>query len=346
MKASVVGASGYVGGELVRLLLGHPQVELAQATSQTYAGSFLHSVHPNLRKVTRLKFTRLEELEPGDVLFLALPHGQAMGRLEEFLPLAERIVDTSADFRLRDPGDYPRWYGHEHPSPGYLAQFIYGLPELHRKEMPGAKLVSGTGCLAVTAILGLAPLFKQDLVDLEKPVVVEGKIGSSAAGSQPDLSSHHPERAGAVRSFKPTGHRHTAEIVQELSFNGPPEVHFSATSIEMVRGILATSHIFLKEDLSERDLWRVYREEYGEEPFVRLVKESRGVYRYPEPKIVMGTNFCDIGFEKDPDSHRVVVMSALDNLMKGAAGGAVQCMNLMCGFPETMGLEFPGLHPV
>jgi N-acetyl-gamma-glutamyl-phosphate/LysW-gamma-L-alpha-aminoadipyl-6-phosphate reductase len=346
MRASIVGASGYIGGELLRLLLGHPQMQVHQVTSQNYAGRYVHSLHPNLRKATRLKFTRLEELEACDLLFLALPHGQAMHRMESFLTLAERVVDTSADFRLRDAEDYPLWYGGEHASPEQLPRFVYGLPELHREEIRGAKFVSGTGCLAAAAILGLAPIVKYHLVDLQQPIVIEGKIGSSAAGNRPDLSSHHPERSGAVRSFRPTGHRHTVEMLQELSFGAQPRIHFSATSIEMVRGILTTAHAFLAEDMTDRELWRVYRKEYGEEPFVRIVKERRGVYRYPEPKIVMGTNYCDVGFERDTGSRRVVVFAALDNLMKGGAGGAVQCMNLMCGFPERMGLEFAGLHPV
>jgi LysW-gamma-L-alpha-aminoadipyl-6-phosphate/LysW-L-glutamyl-5-phosphate reductase len=160
------------------------------------------------------------------------------------------------------------------------------------------------------------------------------------------LGSHHPERSHAVRSFAPTGHRHTAEMLQELGFHGMPEIHFSATAIELVRGILATCHVFLKKDMTELEARRLYREAYGNEPFIRIVKETTGIYRYPEPKILAGSNYCDVGFEKDPESNRLVVISALDNLMKGAAGTAVQCMNIMSGFDEKTGLEFMGLHPV
>jgi len=317
-----------------------------QATSERHAGSYVYSVHPNLRGATRLKFTSIEALEKCDLLFLALPHGQSMRRIEELLPLADKIIDLSADFRLRDPADYPLWYGIEHPRPHLLAQFVYGLPELHREEIKNARLVTGTGCLATAAILGLFPLLKAGALDLDQPVIAEGKIGSSAAGNRPNLASHHPERSGAVRSFQPTGHRHTGEMLQELSFGRRPIIHFSATSIEMVRGILITAHSFLKDDLEEKDMWQIYRAAFRGEPFLRLVKDQRGVYRYPEPKILAGTNFCDVGFERDPRSNRLVVFSALDNLMKGGAGGGVQAMNLMCGFPERLGLEFQGLHPV
>lgn len=346
LDVSIVGASGYGGGELVRLLLGHPGVTIKQVTSESNAGKFVHKVHPNLRKRTDLKFVSVNDLERCDVLFLALPHGTAMDKIEGWLQLAPVIIDLSADFRLRDAAGYPRWYGHEHPLPELLAQWVYGIPELHREEMRTVNYISSAGCLATAAILGLYPLFKADVVDLEKPVVIEGKTGSSGAGGGVSLASHHPERSGAMRSFKPTGHRHTAEMLQELSFHGRPQVAFSATSIEAVRGILSTSHVFLKRDLDERELWRIYRKAYAGEPFMRIVKEASGVYRYPEPKILSGSNYCDVGFELDEHTGRVVVIAALDNLMKGAAGQAVQSFNIHCGFGETTALEFTGLHPI
>ncbi|MDZ7260710.1 MAG: N-acetyl-gamma-glutamyl-phosphate reductase [candidate division KSB1 bacterium] len=345
LKVSIVGGSGYVGGEVLRLLLGHPKVELVQVTSQSRAGKFVHSVHPNLRKRTSMKFTPLEELRECDLLFVALPHGMSMDKIESFLSIAPKIIDLSADFRLRNPQDYIDWYEKPHTNPAYLEKFVYGLPELHREEIKRANLVTGAGCLATAAILGLMPLFKENLVANDM-VFIEGKMGSSGAGENPSLASHHSERSGAVRSFKPTGHRHTAEITQELSFPNKPKVFFSATAIELVRGILITGHVLLKDNLEEKDIWRVYRNHYGNEPFIRIVKESGGIYRYPEPKILIGSNFCDIGFEKEAHSQRLVVMSAIDNLMKGAAGNGVQAMNLMAGFEETLGLEFPGLHPI
>lgn len=349
VRASIAGGSGYTGGELLRILLGHPDVEVGQVTSERRAGKRVVGAHPNLRKLTNLTFTRLADLEPCDVLFLALPHGASGGRIEALMEIAPVIVDLSADFRLRDPEAYPRWYGHEHPCPEALSRFVYGIPELHRDEMRVANHISSAGCLATPTILGLYPLAKEGLIDTGKPVVTEVKTGSSGAGAEEGLASHHPERSGVMRSFKPTGHRHTAEVQQELRRAGGSDcdltVAFTATAVEAVRGVLSTSHVFLHEDVTERDLWQVYRRAYGKERFIRLVKESGGLYRYPEPKILAGSNYCDIGFELDGESNRVVVLGAVDNLMKGAAGQAVQGMNIRLGFPEDAGLEFPGLHP-
>ncbi|MCL4466348.1 MAG: N-acetyl-gamma-glutamyl-phosphate reductase [Chloroflexi bacterium] len=346
MKVSIVGGSGYAGGESLRLLLGHPKVTLGQVTSESNAGKYVHSVHPNLRKRTDLKFVSALDLEPCEVLFVALPHGSSMKRMPEFLSVAERVIDLGADFRLRDPADYPKWYGAPHARPDLLGQAVYGIPELHREAIKSARIITGAGCNATTTILGLLPLFKHGLADPSR-VVVEVKVGSSEAGAKASDSSHHPERSHAVRSFQPTMHRHTAEVMQELTFGGQtPKVYFSATAVELVRGILATCHVFLKDNLAEKDIWRVYRQEYGQEPFLRIVKDRTGIYRYPEPKILAGSNFCDVGFERDEGSDRLVVMAALDNLMKGAAGNGVQAMNVACGFEETLGLEFLGLHPI
>jgi N-acetyl-gamma-glutamyl-phosphate/LysW-gamma-L-alpha-aminoadipyl-6-phosphate reductase len=339
-RASIVGGSGYVGGELLRLLLGHPQVAVAQVTSQRYAGRFVHGVHPNLRGATALKFCGVEDLQPCDVLFLALPHGRAAAQIEQFAELSERIVDLSADFRLRDGVSYKRWYGRSHPAPDWLSRFVYGLPELRRDCLREARFVSGVGCNATAVNLALAPLARAGLIERAS---VDLKVGSSEGGNQHSEASHHPERSGSLRSFAPTGHRHQAEIEQEL---GEFELHFSATAVEMVRGILCTAHVFLDEDVSEKEIWQLYRAAYGKEPFIRLVKDRKGIYRYPEPKILAGTNFCDIGFEKDEKSNRLVMLSALDNLMKGAAGTAVQALNVMMGWQEKAGLGFVGLHPV
>jgi N-acetyl-gamma-glutamyl-phosphate/LysW-gamma-L-alpha-aminoadipyl-6-phosphate reductase len=343
-RAAIVGASGYVGGELLRLLLAHPKVTVEQITSETYAGQYAHFVHPNLRGHTDLRFSSVADLAPCDLLFLALPHGHAMNRIEDWAAMAGRIVDLSGDFRLRNPADYPRWYGQEHPAPGWLSQFVYGLPELHRAELAGAQCASGVGCNASVTILALWPLYRRGLV---RETVVEVKVGSSEGGHQASPASHHPERAGVVRSYAPQGHRHIAEILQELALDGGvPKVHFSVTAVGIVRGALATCHCLLDEEIPERDVWKLYREDYGQEPFVRLVRARRGIHRYPEPKILTASNYCDVGFEADPGNKRLVVIAAIDNLMKGAAGSAVQSMNVMCGWPETLGLEFPGLHPI
>jgi len=341
MKVGIVGGSGYTGGELLRLLLRHPKVEVAQVTSDSMAGKAIGRAHPNLRKVTDLSFTPHSDLEPCDLLFLAMPHGRSMARMPDFLVRAGKVIDLSADFRLKDPALYREYYGVEHPRPDLLAQSVYGLPELHREAIRQATLVSVPGCIATAAILAIHPLAKAGLIDPER-LVVDAKTGSSAGGVDGGTASQHPERSGVMRIYAPAGHRHTAEIEQETGV----KVALSCHAVEAVRGILATCHAFLRESVTSKDLWRVYREAYQGEPFARIVTEAAGLYRYPEPKILAGTNFCDLGFALDAHANRVVAVAALDNLMKGAAGTAVQCMNLVAGYPETMGLDFLGLHPV
>jgi N-acetyl-gamma-glutamyl-phosphate/LysW-gamma-L-alpha-aminoadipyl-6-phosphate reductase len=343
IRASIVGASGYAGGELLRLLLGHPEVEVAEITSETYAGMYAHFVHPNLRGYTDLRFTRLASVEPCDLLFLALPHGKTMARIGELSQQAERIIDLSADFRLREPAAYEAWYGCTHPSPDWLSTFVYGLPEIHREALRSAKYASGPGCNAAVTLLALAPLIRRGLV---RETVVDVKVGSSEGGNKATPASHHPERAGVMRTYAPTGHRHEAELIQELDLDpASPNLHFTVTSIGTVRGALATCHCLLKDAIDEKVIWSLYREDYGGEPFVRLVRAKRGIHRYPEPKLLSGSNHCDIGFAVDDGGKRAVVVAAIDNLMKGAGGNAVQAMNVMHGWPETTGLEFPGLHP-
>jgi N-acetyl-gamma-glutamyl-phosphate/LysW-gamma-L-alpha-aminoadipyl-6-phosphate reductase len=277
------------------------------------------------------------------VLFLALPHGEAQRRIEQFAGLAERIIDLSADFRLADAAVYQQRYGEAHAAPAWLGRFVYGLPEINRDAIRTSRYCSGVGCNATASILALLPLVKAGLLSAGRPVVVDVKAGSSEGGASPSLASHHPERSGAVRSFAPTGHRHEAEVIQAL---GREDIYLSVTSIDLVRGVLATAHCWVEPGLGDKDLWRAYRAAYGQEPFVRIVHERGGIYRHPEPKLLAGANLADVGWDVDPQSGRLVALAAIDNLGKGAAGSAVQCMNLMLGIEETAGLEFVGLHPV
>jgi len=343
VKVSIIGASGYTGGELLRLLLDHPGVEVVQATSESHMGEFVYQQHPNLRKRTALKFESREVLQPCDVLFLALPHGESQHKIETYAKLAPKIVDLAADFRLRDPKLYNEYYNSDHAAPEWLGRFVYGLPELHREEIRSACYISGVGCNATAANLALYPLVKAGLLREDQPVIVDIKVGSSEGGQSPNPGSHHPERSNIVRTYAPYGHRHTAEVVQEL---GLRNIHLTITSVDIVRGSLAAAHAFIKPDVTEKDLWRVFRAWTESEPFLRLVKDRRGIYRVPDPKILAGTNYADVGFELDPKSGRVICLAAIDNLMKGASGSAVQAMNLMCGFDETTALTFSGLHPI
>ncbi|MHB8585439.1 MAG: N-acetyl-gamma-glutamyl-phosphate reductase [Thermoplasmatota archaeon] len=345
IRIGIVGASGYGGGELLRLFLGHPDVEVAYVTSDRFAGKPVRSVHPNLRH-SDLVFQghEVSEREEVQALFYAGPHGTSAPRMRTYLKLAERVFDLSADHRLADASMYPRFYGGwNHPDPELLRDRAYGIAELHRAEIRNARLVAGAGCIATASILALQPLAAKGII--EDRVVIDAKVGSSAAGAASSESTHHPERRDVLRSYAPTGHRHTAEIAQETGIT----VGLSCTAVELVRGILATTHAWIREEVAatidDKALWKIYRDAYGSEPFVRIVKERQGLYRYPEPKLLAGTNFCAIGFERDPLSRRIVVLSAIDNLCKGTAGAAVQNFNIAWGLPETRGLEFAGLHP-
>lgn len=350
VRVGIIGASGYVGGELLRLLILHPKVEVTVATSSKNAGEYVFAVHPNLRGVTQLKFVPLnvpQVAEKCDIVFTATPHGSSVNLVPQLLEKELKVIDMSADFRLKNSADYTRWYRWEHPHPELLKEAIYGLVEFHRQDIRNARLIACPGCMATAATLGLAPIVKADVIE-KKRIVVDVKIGSSGAGSKPSITSHHPERFGGVRPYKVVGHRHIAEIEQELCSlaNDSLTISFSPHAVNMVRGILATIHVFLTKTLEIKDLWKLYRSQYQGEPFVRLVRYQKGPYQLPDPKVVLGTNFCDIGFELDQRSNRVIVFSAIDNMMKGAAGQAVQCLNVLLGINEKTGLESVGFHPV
>jgi N-acetyl-gamma-glutamyl-phosphate/LysW-gamma-L-alpha-aminoadipyl-6-phosphate reductase len=345
VTVGVVGASGYAGGELLRLLLGHPGVEVTQVTSERSAGKFVHQVHPHLRGRTTLRFVSRDGLQACDVLFLALPHGQSQEHIAQYAALAPRIVDLSADFRLRDAADYAATYGHDHAAPERLADFAYGLPELHRAALRGTSYASGVGCNATATTLALWAVVRGGLLVPGQPVIVDIKVGSSEGGNTPSEASHHPVRSGIVRPYALTGHRHEAEVRQNLAPCGAYDVRMAVTSVEMVRGVAAAAYVSLPSGLTERDLWRCYREAWTDEPFVRVVHEKSGIHRHPEPRPLIGTNYADVGWDYDPATGRAALLCALDNLGKGAAGSAVQCMNLMCGFDETTALDFGGIYP-
>lgn len=343
-RVSVLGGAGYVGGELIRLLLGHPDLELAQVCSSSHRGWPLISVHPNLRGFTQLRFSDPEHLEPCDAVLVA---GGAPGpgnSLADLRRLAGVVVDCGHRLRLRDPDAHRTWYGIEPDADECRAEAVYGLPELHREELATAKLACGTGCSAAATILALLPVVRAGW-ELEGPVVVEARFGSSAAGSKPSLSGHHPERAGSVRNFAPAGHRHQAEVTQEFGWD-EQQISYAGVAVEMVRGISVSVRCFLAHPLTQEEIWESLRATYRDEPFVRIVTQSRGVHRYPDPRWLAGTNLCDVGFALDPSGERLTMMAALDNLGKGAAGGAIQTLNCMLGLQEQSGLGFMGLHPL
>lgn len=348
MRIGIVGGSGYAGGELLRILLPHPEAEIHVVTSRRFVGEYVHMVHPNLRGITTLKFTALnlsELVKKCDLVFSAVPHGSSMEMVPSLLEQGIKVVDVSADFRLKDLQGYPKWYGWKHAHPELLEKAVYGLPELHREAIKGADLVACPGCMAAAAILALAPVVKAGFIEREK-IAIDAKIGSSGGGNDPTPASHHPERFGGVRPYKTVGHRHTAEIEQELTSvcGSQVRVALSPHAINMARGILATCHTWLTRELSDRDLWTAYRDFYDDAPFVHIVKYRKGLYQLPDPKVVVGTNLCDIGFVLDDHVARLVILSAIDNLVKGAAGQAVQCFNIMLGLNERTGLDMIGIH--
>jgi len=346
---SVMGGSGYVGGELLRLLLSHPDCQLETVTSRRNAGDPIYRVHPNLRGVTTLKFQK-ESLDAvaakSHVVFTALPHGKSMEMVPQLLERGLRVVDLAADFRLKDPTAYMEYYGFAHGRQDLLERSVYGLPELHRTEIKAAGLVSVPGCMATAAILSLAPIVSNSMIDLER-IVIDTKIGSSGAGVSPTSATHHSERAGGVRPYKTVGHRHVAEVEQELTSIADSKVVVSFTphAVNMIRGILSTSHTFTNGAVEPRDVFKAYRAKYEGEPFIRLVSDKKGLYGLPNPKVTVGTNYCDIGFDIDAHARRLVLFAALDNLTKGAAGAAVQCFNIMFGLDEKTGLNLVGMHP-
>jgi len=350
MKIGIIGGSGYVGGELLRLLLMHPQAEVTMVTSRQLAGEYVFNSHPNLRGLTQLKFVPMDvaELKKNcDLVFTATPHGGSVNLVPKLLEAGLKVIDMSADFRLRDPDAYEKWYGWKHANPETLKEAVYGLPELHRQEIKNARLIACPGCMATATILALIPVVKAGLIEKNR-IVADLKVGSSGAGSKPTVASHHPERFGGVRPYKVVGHRHIAEVEQELNALSleTVKVSFSPHAVNMVRGILATVHTFPIKPITNKDVWKALRETYAGEPFIRFVKYLKGCYQLPDPKVTQGTNYCDIGFEIDEHANRLLLFSAIDNMVKGASGQGVQCLNILMGIEETTGLKSTGFHPM
>ncbi len=343
-RVAIIGATGYTGLELIRILIAHPEVELTVLTSQKYIDIPIDQVFPSLRKNLSLKCKELkidEISENSDIIFTAVPHKTAM----EIVPLlyknGKRIIDLSADFRFKDSNVYEKWY-QKHTSPELLSESVYGLPELCRNEIRGARIVGNPGCYPTGALIGLIPLIKNGLISLDG-IVIDSKSGVSGAGRDLVLESLFCEVNEGVKAYKIFNHRHTPEIEQELSEIAKREVKvtFVPHLIPMDRGILSTIYINLNKKMKTEDILNTFEEHYKEEPFVRIYPKGR----LPSTKDVRGSNFCDIGVLVDEDGHRMVVVTAIDNLVKGASGEAVQNMNIMLGYPETMGLGMVPITP-
>lgn len=345
LSVGIVGGSGYTGSELIRLLVTHPEkVNLACVTSRSLAGQYVSKIHPNLRGLVDLKFEELDVEKVADevsIIFLGLPHKAAMEFVPRFLERGAKVIDFSADYRLKDVDVYEKYY-QEHTSPHLLKEAVYGLPELHRAEIKNASLVANPGCYPTGAILAALPALKAGIAQPGN-VIVDSKSGISGAGKGAKDVTHFPNRSENVTAYNIGTHRHGPEIEQELSvaIGKDVTVCFVPHLVPMTRGILTTAYLKLSKSISTAELLEIYSSHYENEPFVRVLDEGD----IPQTQAVRGSNFCDIGVKVVEESGLAVVMSAIDNLTKGASGAALQNMNLLAGFDETAGLLHPGLMP-
>ena len=345
VSVAIIGASGYTGVELARLLSIHPLAQLVAVTSRQYAGQPMSGVFPSLRGICDLSFE-----EPdiagicgrAEIIFTAVPHKTAMLVAPEILAAGKKLIDLSADFRLRDAAVYEQWY-EPHSAADYLAEAVYGLPELYRDDIKKARLIANPGCYPTSIILGLAPLLRAGMIDTTT-IIADSKSGTSGAGRGAVISSLYCEVADGFRPYKVGGsHRHIPEIEQELGklHGGAVTITFTPHLLPVSRGILSTIYARPKEEVSADEIAGLYAAMYKREPFVRLLPPGN----IPATQYVRGSNYCDIGFVLDRRAGRIIVMTAIDNIVKGASGQAVQNMNLLCGFPEHSGLTAPAFFP-
>ncbi|HPC85013.1 MAG TPA: N-acetyl-gamma-glutamyl-phosphate reductase [Smithellaceae bacterium] len=344
IKAAIFGASGYTGQELIRILSGHPQVELTAVTSRRYAGVKVSDVFPSLSGLTFLAYTNAgprEIAELCDVVFLALPHGVSMEIAPVFIEAGKKVIDLSADYRLRDPATYERWYA-KHSSAGLIEKAVYGIPELYRDAVRTSALIANPGCYPTSIILGLAPALHSKILEVST-IIADSASGVSGAGRDPVVGSLFCEVDGGFKAYKVGKHRHTPEIEQELHKLAGEKFFISFTPhlLPVKRGILSTMYASLGREATEADLHALYASFYAGEKFVRVCPAGM----FPNLSSVCGSNYCDIGLTVDPRTGRAIIISAIDNLVKGAAGQAVQNMNLVCGLPEDSGLGMPPLYP-
>lgn len=346
IKAAIIGVTGYVGQELFRLLSLHPNVEVTHITSVSYQGRELSEIYDNFKKTTTLVCSAADIdkiADVVDVMFIALPHGIASKEITQEIIDKCKVIDLGADFRLKDKEVYEKWYQTKHESEELLNKAVYGLCELHREKIKGASLIANPGCYTTCSILSLAPLVKEGLIDLDS-IIIDAKSGVTGAGRSLNLGTAYCETNESIKAYKIASHRHTPEIEQELSLSAGKEIKLSFTPhlTPMNRGILATCYAKLKKHVSYEQVKAVYEKYYKDEYFIRLTKEEV----FPETKWTKGSNFIDIGFKIDERTNNIIVVGAIDNLIKGAAGQAVQNMNIVFGFDEKTALDNAAIFPV
>jgi len=344
-KVSILGATGYAGQELVRILSAHPQVEIAGLGTQNYAGQAFSSVYPNFRGVIDLECRAVDDpqlISGSDVIFLAMPHGHSAALAQAALDQGKYVIDLGADFRLKNPEVYREWYKTQGPTQEQLSAAFYGIPELNRALIAQTKLLANPGCYPTTIILALAPLLKEKAID-PSLLIIDSKSGVSGAGRGTTLTTHFCEVNEDFKAYGLPNHRHTPEIEQELSLLAGQELRITFTPhlLPATRGMLSTIYTIPVTGMTPEKIRDIYRAHYGQEPFIRLLPPGE----VPHIKWVCGTNYCDIGFSWDARTGRLTVFSAIDNLVKGAAGQAVQNMNIMLGLEETQGLPRLAMYP-
>ena len=345
IKAGIIGATGYAGAELVRLLAGHKDVDIVWYGSRSYINDNYANVYRNFCKIVdaRCLDDNLGELaDQADVIFTATPQGFLASVLTEEILEKTKVIDLSADFRIKDVAVYEKWYGIKHKSPQFLAEAVYGLCEINREKIRGARLVANPGCYTTCSILTAYPLAREGLIDMDT-LIVDAKSGTSGAGRGAKVPNLFCEVNENIKAYGVATHRHTPEIEEQLGYAAgrPVTLSFTPHLVPMNRGILATEYASLKEMVSWEEVKKIYEKYYGKETFIRVL--DQGVC--PETKWVEGSNYVDIGFQIDPRTGRIILMGAIDNLVKGAAGQAVQNMNLLFGLPETQGLELVPMFP-
>lgn len=337
INTAIIGASGYTGAELCRILCNHKKVQITAATSRQYAGKKLSDVFPHLRGKTNITCENLstnELLSKADLFFTAVPHKTAMAIVPTLLDAGKKVIDLSADFRIKNQATYESWY-QEHTAPGYLKKAVYGLPELYRDRIRTTSLVANPGCYPTSIILALAPLLESRAIN-PATIIADSKSGTSGAGRTASVATLYCEVADGFRPYKVADHRHTPEIEQELSVISGNEITISFTPhlLPTSRGILSTIYAELNGNFTTHEIDDIYHRKYSKEKFVRYL----GDQNIPATQYVRGSNFCDIGFKIDRRTNRIIIMSAIDNIVKGASGQAVQNMNLVCNFEEDEGL--------
>ncbi len=345
VKVGIIGATGYTGSELIRILAGHPEAEVTAITSRSNEGKKLEEIFYSFTGWNGPLFTGSdspEAVKGCDVVFLAVPHGVAMEMVPTLLKNGQKVIDLGADFRFRDYQIFETWYKHKHCEPELTKTAVYGLPELYRKEIRKAAVIGNPGCYPTSVILGLYPLLKNGLIDPER-IIIDSKSGVSGAGRKADIGYHYPELFGNFKAYGVATHRHTPEIEQEISKIAGKDVQVSFTPhlLPVARGILSTLHLSLTKQITTAEVETIFVETYQGEPFIKVIKEPG----LPELKGVTGTNCCHIGVRVDPRTHQLIVVSVIDNMVKGASGQGVQNMNLMCNLPETMGLVQWPVYP-